>query len=69
MAIEAQVRKWGNSLGVIFPKEFVKKRHLEVNEIVVLEVVKEADLETLFGTLKRKKSGQDFKDMVKEGWK
>lgn len=27
-----------------------------------------ADLTDIFGALKRKMSGQDFKDMVREGW-
>ncbi len=27
-----------------------------------------ADLTDIFGSLKRKMSGQEFKDMVREGW-
>ncbi len=69
MITEAVVRRWGNSVGVVFPKEFVKEKKLKVNEKVLINVVKEANLEKLFGSLKRKMSGQEFKDMVREGWR
>lgn len=69
MAIEVVVKKWGNSVGVILPKELVERESLKENEKVLLEVVKEANLERIFGSLKRKMSGQQFKDMVREGWK
>ncbi len=68
MAFEVVVRKWGNSFGVIFPKDFIKKKRLHIHEKVLVEVVKEADLRTVFGTLKTNISGQKFKDMVREGW-
>ena len=69
MAVELAIKKWGNSIGVVLPKEFVKREGLKENEKVLVEVVKEANLEHLFGSLKRKMSGQAFKDMVKKGWK
>jgi len=69
MAIEVVLKKWGNSIGVILPKDMVNKGKFKENEKVLIEVVKEADLTPLFGTLKRKMSGQEFKDMVRRGWK
>ncbi len=69
MAIEVVVKKWGNSVGVILPKELVERESIKENEKVLLEVVKEANLEGIFGSLKRKMPGQEFKDMVREGWK
>ncbi|MBU1120507.1 MAG: hypothetical protein ABIE23_01350 [archaeon] len=68
MATVTVVKKWGNSVGVLFPKEFVSKKKLKVNQRVLIEVVKEADLSEIFGSLKTKKSGQKFKDEVREGW-
>ena len=35
---------------------------------VKVEVVKSADISDTFGKLKRKISGQKFKDMAREGW-
>lgn len=69
MAFETVLRRWGNSVGVIFPRNVIKSKHLHVNERLLIEVVKEADLRKAFGTLKAKTSGQEFKDSVREGWK
>ena len=68
MAVEVTLRKWGNSIGIVFPKEFVKQRNLKPNEKIVVEIARKADLGRIFGTLPRKMSGQEFKDMVREGW-
>lgn len=69
MAIEVVLKRWGNSMGVVLPKEMVEKEELKENQRVLIEVIKEADLTDIFGTLKRKMSGQEFKDMVRKGWK
>jgi antitoxin component of MazEF toxin-antitoxin module len=67
MAVEVTVKKWGNSMGVILPKVTIENKHIKENDKILIEVVKEADLSNL-KRLKRKRSGQEFKDMVKEGW-
>jgi len=69
MAIELTVKRLGNSLGVIFPKELVKSKSLKPNQKILMEVVKEADLSEVFGSLKTNVSGQTFKNMVRKGWK
>jgi len=68
MAVEVTLRKWGNSVGVVFPKEFVKQRHLKPNQKIWVEVTKKADLSSIFGTLKTKTTAQEFKDLAREGW-
>ena len=68
MTIEVTVRKWGNSLGVILPKEIVEKEGLKENKKILLDIAKKADISHLFGFLDRKMSGQEFKDMVRKGW-
>ena len=68
MATEVIIKRWGNSVGVVLPKELVEKEKLKEEDKVLIEVVKEANLENLFGSLKRKMSGQEFKDMVRQGW-
>ena len=68
MAIEVVLRKVGNSLGIIFPKDMVKDRQLKPNQKIFIEVVKEADIRDIFGTLKTNLSGQAFKNMVRERW-
>lgn len=68
MATEAVVKKWGSSMGIVLPKELVEKKGLKENEKILVEVVKEANLEGIFGSLKRKMSGQEFKDLARKGW-
>ena len=67
MTVEVRVRRWGNSLGVILPKDFVEKEMIQENETIIIERVRKADLSSDFGSLKRKMKGQKFKDMIREG--
>ena len=70
MAVEVKLRKWGNSIGVILPKELINKKNLKEDQTIIIEVVKKTDLSKVFGSLKHKKhiSGQEFKDIAREGW-
>jgi len=68
MVIELTIRRWGNSFGAVIPIEIIEKENLKANSKVKVELVKEANLKPVFGTLKRKMSGQEFKDMVRKGW-
>lgn len=68
MAVEIVVKKWGNSMGLILPKELIKIKGLKENDKVLVDIVKKANLGKIFGTLKRTMSGQKFKEMVREGW-
>lgn len=68
MAVEIIVKKWGNSMGLILPKELIKIKGLKENDKVLVDIVKKTNLRKIFGTLKRTMSGQKFKEMVREGW-
>ena len=68
MAIEVVIKKWGNSLGVVFPKSLVEKKHLKENNKVIIEVIKEANLEGIFGAGSKKVGGQKLKDIARAGW-
>lgn len=69
MATEITLKKWGNSIAAIFPKELIKKEGLKENEKIKIDIVKVGNLDHLFGSLKTKITGQEFKDMVRKGWK
>ena len=48
--IAAKTRKWGNSLGIIIPREEVENLHLKENQTVIVEITKkENPLKELFG--------------------
>ena len=69
MAVEVRLKRWGNSMGVILPKEFIEKKRIKENEKIMIEVVKTADLSHIFGMIKKRKmSGQDAKNLAREGW-
>ncbi len=68
MAVEVKIKKWGNSMGVILPKELVREKKLKENQKILIQVVEKADLSDIFGTLKFKKSAQELKDEAREGW-
>ena len=70
MVIEVNLKKWGNSFGIILPKELIDKEELKENSPIFIEVVKKADLSDIFGSIQEKKiSGQEFKNMIKRGWR
>ena len=63
-------RKWGNSIGIILPKDLVEKQNLKENEMIVVNVVKKIDFSDVFGMIKKRKmSGQKMKDLSREDWK
>lgn len=69
MTIEVITKKWGNSMAVILPKEFVVKANLKENQKVCISIFKKADLSNVFGLIKKRKmSAQKMKDLAREGW-
>ncbi len=64
--INVKLKKWGNSFGVVIPREVVEKESMKEDENVTLIVVNKNSnvLKETFGIGKGKlkKSGQEFKD-------
>ena len=69
MAIKTFTRKWGNSIGVVLPKEFVEKQKIKENQEIIINVIQEADLSNIVGMIKKRKmSGQKMKDLARKEW-
>ena len=68
MEMIVKARKWGDSVGIILPRKVIAGSGIKPDDVLRVEVFKEADFSDLFGTLKRGVSGQRFKDMAREGW-
>ena len=70
MEVEAKVRKWGRSFGVVIPKEKIKQEGIKENETVKLFISKKTNvLKETFGTFKFKKSTQEMLDEIdREAW-
>lgn len=66
---DVTTRKWGNSIGLILPKEIVEKENIRENQKINILISKNTNvLNETFGMLKGKlkKSSQQMKDELKE---
>ncbi len=66
---ETKLRAWGNSVGVVIPKEALKEEKLSINDEVEVFVRKKSNsLKEIFGKLKKvkAKSGKSTEKMLKE---
>ncbi len=68
MHAKSKLKKWGNSYGVVVPKEIVEKEGLREGELVEISVRKAAEIERLFGRYPFKDL-QSQKDAMKKGWR
>ena len=66
--MSARVRRIGNSLGLVIPKDEAARQGLVEGDIVSLEVVKKTNLGDLFGAFKFSKTAQELKDEARKGW-
>lgn len=62
MEIKAITKKWGNSLGILIPKEAVDKSNLKANEEIKILIGKSraTKVRDVFGSLKFKKSTEQL---------
>ncbi|MBI2653993.1 AbrB/MazE/SpoVT family DNA-binding domain-containing protein [Candidatus Woesearchaeota archaeon] len=70
LEVEAKVRKWGRSFGVVIPKEKIREEGIKENEIIKLLIAKKTNvLKETFGTLKFKRTTQEILDESdREDW-
>lgn len=62
--LKTEVKKWGNSLGLVIPKDLAKKEGLKPNQKITVLLIKRTNvLKETFGTLKKwKKPTQQIMD-------
>jgi len=63
----SKLKRWGNSYGVVVPKDVVEKEGLKEGEVVEISVRKATDVGRLFGKYPFKDL-QAQKDRMREGW-
>lgn len=70
LEVEAKVRKWGRSFGVVIPKDKIKQEGIKENETIRLLIAKRTNvLRETFGTMKFKKSTDEMmREIDKELW-
>ncbi len=63
-----KVRKWGDSFGVVIPKELVDGIQIHSGDTLVLHIEKEPDLSSFFGKSRHRINPQKFKDEMRHIW-
>jgi len=63
-------RKWGHSIGIVLPRDFVNKEKIKNGEEIIINVRKrKVDLSEFFGALKGAKiDAQKMKDESRKIW-
>lgn len=64
-----KVKKWGNSLGVVLPKDLVEKAKLKEGKSVrILVLPEKSQIKDTFGMIKKKKghNAQKIKDQFRK---
>lgn len=64
---EAKVKKWGNSLGLVLPREIVEEMKLKENQSLDIFLVNKGSisLSKIYGKCLFKKSAQQIKDEIR----
>ena len=68
--VDVYVKKWGDSLAIIIPRDVVYREKLRVDDNVHLRIEKSVNLRDIFGIARGKiiQSVQELKDDAKTGW-
>jgi antitoxin component of MazEF toxin-antitoxin module len=64
---KARLKKWGNSLGVVIPKEAADKNGLRAGQEVEIRLTKLSDITTLRGKFPIEDL-QEAKEEMRKGW-
>lgn len=67
MQARSKLKRWGNSYGVVIPKEAVEREGLKEGELVEISLRRAADVSRLFGRYPFKDL-QATKDEMRKGW-
>ena len=65
---KARLKKWGNSLGVVIPKEAAERNGLHVGEEVEIRLTKLSDIKDLKGKYPVEDL-QAAKEEIRKGWR
>ena len=68
MKVSARIRRIGNSLGIIIPREEVDMGKIKEGDLVEVEVLRRINLKEMFGSVKFRKTAQELKDEMRREW-
>ncbi len=65
--IKTKVKQWGNSVGIVIPREAVNRMNLKLGESIIVDIKrKEGVLRELFGSMKFGNSRKLLKEIRKD---
>jgi antitoxin component of MazEF toxin-antitoxin module len=68
MQAKSKLKRWGNSFGVVLPKDIVEKEGLREGEEVEISVRRASNIKQLFGKYPFENLQQQ-KERMRRGWK
>ncbi len=69
MEFRTKLKRWGNSFGIVVPREIMVRENLKPGEEVMFELRKKILVKNAFGLLKKWKiNAQDVKDELRKEW-
>ena len=71
MEIKATTRRWGNSIAIVIPREFVEKERIKEDQTIVLTISQERPKAgDVFGLARGRlrEPTQKIKDEMRQGW-
>ncbi len=67
--VECKTRKLGGSIGIILPKDVVKKEGIKPDQTIKIEIKTRPKVKDVFGILSEWKADtQKLKDEARKGW-
>lgn len=68
--VESQAREWGNSIGIVIPKEIAANEKIKPGDKVKIILLKKTNaLKETFGTVQLKRTTEDIlKEVDEEAW-
>ena len=67
MKLITKPKEWGNSLGIIIPREFARKNDINTETVIEVDIKRKNPLKELFGAAKDLKiDAQKMKDELRE---
>lgn len=67
--LEAETKKWGDSIAIIIPSDVVKKEGVKIGDKYRVRMIRVGNLSKLFASGKGKiKDVQKAKDEARKGW-
>ena len=68
MELKTEVRRVGNSLGLIIPASVAKRNGIACKDTVMIRIMPITEKSRFFGAAKSLPGGQDIKDEERKNW-